>query len=114
MSSGKTVNVAQLIRISDGEKETGEQHLHFYCPGCKYLHGPAVAMAPGKDAPLWQWNGSLEKPTLSPSLLITYKYGPEQKQHTCHSFILDGNIQFLGDCTHALAGQTVPIPEWED
>ncbi|MGT2429227.1 hypothetical protein ACU4HD_11865 [Cupriavidus basilensis] len=24
----------------------------------------------------------------------------------CHSFVTDGHIQFLGDCTHALAGQT--------
>jgi len=29
----------------------------------------------------------------------------------CHSFIRDGKIQFLGDCTHALAGQTVDLPE---
>jgi hypothetical protein len=30
----------------------------------------------------------------------------------CHVFIKAGMIQFLGDCTHALAGQTVPIPAW--
>ena len=27
----------------------------------------------------------------------------------CHSFVSDGQWQFLGDCTHALAGQTVPV-----
>lgn len=32
----------------------------------------------------------------------------------CHSFIRDGQIQFLSDCTHALAGQTVPLPAWPD
>lgn len=25
----------------------------------------------------------------------------------------DGRIQFLNDCTHALAGQTVDLPDWE-
>jgi hypothetical protein len=30
----------------------------------------------------------------------------------CHSFVTDGRIQFLNDCTHPLAGQTVDIPEW--
>ena len=30
----------------------------------------------------------------------------------CHSFVTDGRIQFLADCTHALAGQTVDLPEW--
>ena len=27
----------------------------------------------------------------------------------CHSFVTDGKIQFLGDCTHELAGQTVEL-----
>ena len=30
----------------------------------------------------------------------------------CHTFVTDGRIQFLGDCTHALAGQTVDLPDW--
>jgi hypothetical protein len=32
----------------------------------------------------------------------------------CHCFIRDGQIQFLLDCTHALAGQTVPLPPIDD
>ncbi|MHC8396108.1 hypothetical protein ACYZT8_21075 [Pseudomonas sp. LB3P93] len=32
----------------------------------------------------------------------------------CHSFVIDGCIQFLGDCTHELASQTVDLPEWSD
>jgi hypothetical protein len=36
----------------------------------------------------------------------------EFKCSVCHSFVTDGRIQFLGDCTHALAGQTVDLPEW--
>lgn len=31
----------------------------------------------------------------------------------CHSFIRDGQIQFLGDCGHALAGKTVALPPWK-
>lgn len=31
----------------------------------------------------------------------------------CHSFIKDGMIQFLGDCTHELKGKTVKLPEVE-
>lgn len=30
----------------------------------------------------------------------------------CHSFVTDGFIQFLADCKHAMAGQTVPLPAW--
>ena len=32
----------------------------------------------------------------------------------CHSFIRDGRIQFLGDCTHHLAGQTVDLPDFTE
>ncbi len=30
----------------------------------------------------------------------------------CHSFIRDGTIQFLGDCSHAMVGLTVELLEW--
>lgn len=38
---------------------------------------------------------------------------PYDTKNVCHSFIKDGKIQFLGDCTHALANQTVDLPDWE-
>jgi hypothetical protein len=31
----------------------------------------------------------------------------------CHSFVTDGMIRFLSDCTHNLRDQTVEIPNWE-
>lgn len=31
----------------------------------------------------------------------------------CHSFITEGRIQHLGDCTSGLAGQAVDLPDWE-
>jgi cytochrome c1 len=32
----------------------------------------------------------------------------------CHSFVRDGQIEFLADCTHGLAGQTAPLLPWPD
>jgi hypothetical protein len=57
----------------------------------------------------WTWNGSLDKPTFTPSLLCNQD-SPESR---CHSFVTDGKIQFLSDCHHELAGQTVELPDWE-
>lgn len=34
------------------------------------------------------------------------------RDEVCHSFVRAGKIEFLGDCTHALKGQTVPLPDW--
>ena len=52
----------------------------------------------------WAFNGNLESPTFSPSVKHSW---PSGKQ--CHYFINDGRIDFCGDSTHALAGQTVPL-----
>lgn len=100
-----------------------DNHLSFWCPGCDEAHGI--------NASKWNWNGNAEKPTFSPSVLVTSgHYMTEHtgdcwctytertgnttnfKCHRCHSFVIDGMIQFLGDCSHALAGQTVLLPEW--
>lgn len=58
---------------------------------------------------MWSFNGDVNNPTFSPSLLV-FKDLPEQR---CHSFVTDGKIQFLSDCFHDLAGQTVELPEYE-
>jgi hypothetical protein len=73
------------------------------CPGCGCGH--LFRVEPAKDP--WAWNGSLEKPTFSPSMLVNKDF-PESR---CHSFVTDGRIQFLDDCAHALRGQTVDLPD---
>lgn len=74
----------------------------FDCPGCNQSH--LVPM------PRWTFTGTREKPTFNPSLLCTTRFTDAGRPTAiCHSFIRDGMIQFLGDCTHHLAGQTVPI-----
>jgi len=85
-----------------------EAHLVFRCPGCDTWHTVRV-QAPHN----WTWNGDLERPTLSPSVFVNAPGNPHRHptEPSCHSFVTDGRIQFLGDCTHALAGQTVDLPE---
>lgn len=83
----------------DGVKHH-EQH-HFYCPGCKMIH--AVGLQVHK------FNNNLDKPTFDPSILCNWV--PER---VCHSYVKDGNIQFLTDCFHELAGKTVELPEFTD
>ncbi|RVG74080.1 DUF6527 family protein [Sinorhizobium meliloti] len=89
--------------------------LMFWCPGCDGAHQVGVGDGPGSR---WGYNGNPDAPTFTPSVLVTYD-GPDASKDgappaICHSFVTDGRIQFLSDCTHALAGQTVDIPDWED
>lgn len=111
--------------------------LTWWCPGCDGPHQIATGDGPG---PRWGWNGSAERPTFTPSVLVTWTEPANLHDHDamqrdlaeakrrrdagevgvkvqqvdrcCHSFVVDGQMQMLGDCTHALAGQTVPIPPW--
>ena len=97
----------------------------FNCHGCEQIHQVTLV-----GAHAWKWNGSLDKPTITPSILTEsghYAHGngcwckfnaerPDNLSgfhcYRCHSFVTDGRIQFLGDCSHQLANQTVDLPEW--
>lgn len=74
----------------------GTDHIFlFQCPGCDCLHYADER---------WQWNGSLDKPTFTPSIVV----------EGCHSFVTDGKIRYLSDCTHQLAGREIELPDWDD
>ncbi len=99
----------------------------FICPGCGSKHVVRV-----KGASPWAWNGSADKPTFAPSIRTTSGHfspgfsgscwctfnaeHPDDptsfKCFSCHSYVTDGKIAFLADCSHALAGKTVEIPDW--
>lgn len=74
-----------------------------FCPGCNETHH--------MGANIHKWNGSVSHPTFTPSILWHCPNHKGVENYTCHSFVNDGRIQFLGDSTHALAGQTVELPE---
>jgi len=55
----------------------------------------------------WTWNGDVDEPTLRPSILTS----SGEAGHRCHTWVNEGQAQFLGDCSHDLKGQTVPLLE---
>jgi hypothetical protein len=80
------------------------------------VRAQGLAEGPG---PVWSFNGNADQPTFSPSILVTWNEPsdvPEEfddttkdKKHICHSFVVNGEIRFLNDCTHKLAGQHVKL-----
>ena len=83
----------------------------FHCPGCDEEH--VITTKPYQNG--WDFDGNELAPTFSPSILVypSHKWDGEKRVETprCHSFVRGGRIEFLGDCTHSLAGKTVPLPE---
>jgi hypothetical protein len=102
---------SKLRSVGFGTAGTG---IAFWCPGCNEVHrirteGPGGQFNQAK----WQWDGNVAAPTISPSILIRVNFAPEDGGPiVCHSFVRAGQIEFLGDCTHALKGQTVALPDW--
>lgn len=81
----------------------------FMCPGCKVGHR--------FDCETWKFNGDMNKPTLDPSYLTwgdgRYVNGKwSDKPWKCHSYVKAGQIQFLTDSTHDLAGITVDLEDF--
>jgi hypothetical protein len=77
----------------------------FWCPGCSAIHQV--------DNRWTLENGDRVRPTIrggSGSILVHGE--PSIGRPTCHSHVTDGQIQYHGDSTHALAGQTVALPPW--
>jgi hypothetical protein len=102
---GKVVSpILRSIDSKDGE------YLSFWCPGCDCVHSITVNNGPG-DSNHWGWNGSYDTPTFTPSILYNVG-GANRSRPICHSYVTDGRMQMLADCTHALAGQTVDLPEF--
>ncbi len=94
-----------MIRLRDAEKEAGEtRRVMFFCPGCNCGHWIST--------PRWEFNGDMENPTFSPSVLVWWEQGEAHEKKRCHSYVKGGKIRFLADSTHALAGQEVELPEF--
>lgn len=90
-----------------------------WCPGCGETH-----VIPDR----WTFDGNVELPTFSPSVKIAgkqcvidelgewtgeWKRGPDGKalDLCCHYILTAGILNYCGDCTHALVGQKVPLPD---
>lgn len=124
--------ISKVLRDGDGGR------LLYWCQGCDEAHVVMTGAGPG---PRWSWNGDLVRPVFSPSVLTRggrftpsgqaaydawYNSGCppnppqfERQDTVCHTFIgcngaQPGEVIFLPDCTHALAGQVHPLPDLPD
>lgn len=95
----------------------GEGRYFHWCPACEEMH-------PLPDS--WTFNGTLERPTFSPSFKHSGKRavvvngrwtgewhrGPDGKplDGTCHYVITDGKIHFCADSWHKRT-DVVPMPD---
>lgn len=119
-----------MARLSAKLRSIEGGQLGYWCQGCQSVHQVSVI---GEGA-IWGWDGNVDAPTFTPSVLITSghfvsthkpgdkcwcTYAVEHPDRPvpftcrrCHTFVRGGMVEFLGDCSHALAGKTEPLPDW--
>lgn len=82
-------------------------HLKFFPPGPISVRVLPVQIKGRREGTgNWMWNGCVEKPTLRPSILNDFR---PHNSLRCHTWITDGQVIFLDDCTHELRGKTLDL-----
>ena len=109
-----------MAQVSKFLRKSATGYIH-YCGACNEAHH--FITEPGWKA-RWDFDGNVDQPTFAPSMKITWgrfadpDYQPEPGEPDpsgiCHYFLKGGHIQYCGDSTHGLSGQTVPLPELPD
>jgi hypothetical protein len=105
-----------MAALSSFLRKTEGGYAH-WCPACQEMHRFAVEKAQPNGA-RWKFDGNAEKPTFTPSMNIrTGKYADpnfvdeDGLSSVCHYVLTAGVLNFCGDSTHELRGQSVPLPE---
>lgn len=110
-----------------GTSRTSRGYAH-WCPACKEMHVFTTERNAGSAGPQWTFDGNAASPTFSPSMKITGKQIERDEggkwtgewvrdqngnavDYCCHYILTAGVLNYCGDSTHALKGQSVPLPD---
>lgn len=103
----KKLDIGKIVRTPDYTYEKEEKIIdayNWFCEGCGFVHD---FWMDGR----WTFNGDLDRPTFYPSLLLKQEAGWAER---CHSFVENGEVKFLSDCSHHLAGKTLKLLDVEE
>lgn len=75
--------------------------LAMWCPGCMKAHELEVHGL-NHDGKIVGWDGDHERPTIAEAVRFD----------GCEFVLRAGVLYFLNNCTHALVGQSVPLPHF--
>lgn len=112
-------SVSSKLRRWAGKGRAGYS---YWCQGYEQLHSIVT-----EGAGAWGFNGDIDRPVFTPSVLVRYVANPEASDEfkewrtarVCHTFIghsgaQPGQVIFLSDCTHALSGTVQLMPDLPD
>ena len=99
---------AELITRPDGTS-----YLLFTVKGMDFeTQLPVITKGNRDKTYAWTWNGSLDKPTVRPSVKTQY-VDRDGNEVTIHYWLNDGICQCLSDCTDGNAGKNLELNDIE-
>lgn len=91
--------------IAVHEVRRGVDYLRFHPHGYESpVMLPVITRGARAGTNAWTWNGSVESPTLRPSIKTTHA-----DCTVSHVWLNDGACQYLDDSTDGNAGKTLPL-----
>lgn len=90
---------------SDTKMRRTKGAFYHWCPACLLMHG-----MPHHG---WTFNGDVDTPTFHPSFRHRF-VRDAGAEVVCHYIVTAGVIIFQDDCTHHLAGESMPMPDVPD
>lgn len=76
-----------------------------FCPGCGCAHRLEIG-ARGPDGRKLGFDGDIYTPGFEPEVVVL------EGRRVCRYLLRGGRLFFADDCTHALAGKTVDLPDF--
>ena len=103
-----------MSQLSAKLRKTDSGYSH-WCPACEEMHNFYVDKPTHKGA-RWSFDGNVNRPTFAPSMNISspacdWGDGEHTPAMRCHYILTVGQIQFCGDCTHAMVGKVIELPD---
>lgn len=83
------------------------------CKPCGHHNIPKV----GKPGANWTFNGDFTNPSFTPSMNETRTLTNDDDSKTvyrCHFVLTNGVMNYCSDCTHNLAGQSIPLEPFSE
>lgn len=110
-----SIQISTKLSICTTQESKSGATLWHWCPGCEERHLIRVGASIQPDAPpapVWNWDGNAESPTIRPSVKI--EWGRVDSPVVCHYTITDGRIEFHTDSTHTFAGYILELPDFPE
>ena len=93
------------------ENRNGVDYLSFTPEGMRFpTQIPVITKGSRDEANAWTWNGSLETPTVRPSVKTQYA-NEKGEMVMIHYWLNDGICQCLSDCTDGNVGKNITLIE---